>query len=267
MDDSRLAFLGLEGLRRLRELRVVVIGAGGSGSHIVQQLAHLRVQSIVSVDPDVLERSNVNRVVLSSYNLVGSPKAEILERRLRGLRTDIEPIVDRVETADAIAAVQSADICFGAVDHWGTRNLIEYFARMALVPVIDVGMQITLGHDGRGAPIASAGGQVVTSLPAGACFRCMGFLTEELLTRERVDYAGGNANFVQQVISINGVLASQAVTNMLGLFAGFAGPAGVGRYISYNALTQSMSGHPNLIGIDLDSCEHYHLEDAGLRPA
>ena len=264
-DDTRLAFLQREGLARIREIRAAVVGAGGSGSHIVQQLAHLRVKSIVSIDPDVLEVSNVNRVVLSHYGAVGRPKSEILASRLRKLRTEIIPIVASVESGDAINALQAADICFGAVDHYGTRHLIEYFARMALVPVIDVGMQITpREHSVTDEPaVLSAGGQIVTSLPGAACFWCMGFLSDDLLTRERTRYANGDAQYEQQVISINGLLASQAVTNMLGLFAGFVGPSGVSRYLTYNALTQSLREHPNIIGLDLQACRHYRTQDAG----
>lgn len=261
MDDSRLSFLGTEGLERIRDLRVTVVGAGGSGSHIVQQLAHLRVASIIVIDPQDLEPSNVNRVVLSHYGAVGKPKAEILRSRLRKLGTTIEPILAEIESADALAALQSADLCFGAVDHFGTRHMIEYFARAAFVPVIDVGMQITPDKATR--TISSAGGQVVTSLPGAACFWCMGFLNDNLLTHERSRYANGIPAFEQQVISINGLLASQAITNMLALFAGFSGRSGITPYISYNALDSRMRPHPNLTGVDLSSCRHYPLKDAG----
>lgn len=262
-DDSRLAFLGDVGLARIRSLRLAVVGAGGSGSHIVQQLAHLGVEHITVIDPDRLERSNVNRVVMSHYRLTGQPKAEILQWRLRKLTSRIETIVEPVESPDAIAAMQQCDLCFGAVDHWGTRNLVEYFCRMAYVPVIDVGMQITPARSQEERAIASAGGQIVTSVPGAACFWCMNFLSEDLLTRERTDYANGARAYEQQVVSINGLLASQAVTNMLALFAGFAGPGGMTRYISYNALEQTMRPHPNLVGVVLDNCSHFAPEGAG----
>lgn len=261
-DDSRLMFLGATGLASLRSARAVVVGAGGSGSHIIQQLAHLGVGEVIAIDPDGLERSNVNRVVLSHYRAVGQPKAELISHRLRKLGR-VQPIVLRIEEADSISALQSSDVCFSAVDHFGTRHLIEYFARMALVPVIDVGMQITVEGSGESRRVTSAGGQVVTSLPGGACFRCLGFLSDELLTRERNRYAGTQIEYEQQVISINGLLASQAITNMLGLFAGFVAPAGVTRYISYNALTASLRAHPLLQGVDMNACPHYPLKDAG----
>lgn len=103
MEDSRLAFLQADGLARIRKLQVAVVGAGGSGSHIVQQLAHLRVGKIIVIDPDVLDPSNVNRAVLTHPGLVGQQKAEILSRRLRKLRADIAPLVERAESADGIA--------------------------------------------------------------------------------------------------------------------------------------------------------------------
>jgi molybdopterin-synthase adenylyltransferase len=261
-DDSRLMFLGATGLASLRGARAVVVGAGGSGSHLIQQLAHLGVGEIIAIDPDDLERSNVNRVVLSHYRAVGQAKADLIAYRLRKVGR-VQGMVLRIEEPDAISALQSADICFSAVDHFGTRHIIEYFARMALVPVIDVGMQITVEGDDESRRVTSAGGQVVTSLPGGACFRCLGFLTDELLTRERNRYAGTQVEYEQQVISVNGLLASQAVTNMLGLFAGFVALSGLARYISYNALTGTMRPHPLLSGVDLNACPHYPLQDAG----
>ncbi len=261
-DDSRLAFLGATGLASLRSARAVVVGTGGSGSHLVQQLAHLGVGETIAIDPDNLERSNVNRVVLSHYRVIGQPKAELIAHRLRKLAR-VQPLVMRIEEADSIQGLQSADICFSAVDHFGTRHVIEYFARMALVPVIDVGMQIRVEGEGDTRRVVSAGGQVVTSIPGEACFWCLGFLSDELLARERNRYAGTQVDYEQQVISVNGLLASQAITNMLGLFAGFVGPSGVTRYTSYNALTGNMRSHPLLSGVDVNVCPHYPLKDAG----
>ncbi|MFP5327656.1 MAG: ThiF family adenylyltransferase, partial [Acidimicrobiia bacterium] len=54
---------GAQGQRRIRDARVVVVGAGGTGSHVVTQLAHLGVGHLVIIDHDVVERSNLSRLI------------------------------------------------------------------------------------------------------------------------------------------------------------------------------------------------------------
>jgi molybdopterin/thiamine biosynthesis adenylyltransferase len=259
IDFSRLSFLGAGGLGRLAETDVVVVGAGGGGSHLVQQLAHLAVKRITVIDPDNLENSNVNRVVGTDYDDVGQSKASLLARRFGALGSQIVPLVDTVESGNGIAALQRSDLCIAAVDGFGTRHIIEYFCRMAHVPLIDIGMQITV-RDGR--PI-SAGGQIVTSLPGDLCFWCLEFLTDARLALERQEYAPRGTAFAQQVISVNGLLASQAVINALAIITGFLGKSSVSKYLVYNALRHTLS-EEMIVSLKAGvTCEHYPLSRAG----
>jgi molybdopterin/thiamine biosynthesis adenylyltransferase len=59
----RQSFLGDNSDDALQHLRVAIVGLGGGGSHIAQQLAHLGVGQFVLVDPDRIEESNLNRLV------------------------------------------------------------------------------------------------------------------------------------------------------------------------------------------------------------
>jgi len=59
----RQSFLGANSDKVFSQCRVGVIGLGGGGSHIAQQLAHLGVSNFVLVDPDHVEETNLNRLV------------------------------------------------------------------------------------------------------------------------------------------------------------------------------------------------------------
>ena len=109
-----------------------------------------------------------------------------------------------------------------------------------LIPYVDVGllidsefqnMEVEGGH--------WIGGNVYTLLPGSACLWCTGFLTDSKLAAE----TGGrnrsylrNAPAAAQVVSFNGVLASQAVSEALQLITGFASRTPVSRMLKYNGV-------------------------------
>jgi tRNA threonylcarbamoyladenosine dehydratase len=75
-------FLGDEGLRRLRGAFVVVVGLGGVGSHCVAALARSGVEKIRVVDFDQVTLSSLNRHALATGSDVGSPKVQVVRKRL-----------------------------------------------------------------------------------------------------------------------------------------------------------------------------------------
>ena len=251
---SRMSFLG-SGLDWLRAATITVLGAGGGGSHIAQQIAHLGIGRLVIVDHDRLEESNVNRVVGASYRDVGRFKAELLAERFRDLRTDIIAVTARAEAKEGRYWIEQSDLVFGAVDGARARNNIEQICRAALVPYIDIGMRIHVGEDS--ATIAGIGGQVVTSLPGGPCLRCAGVVTDALLLADREEYLVGRPE--QQVISMNGLLASQAVNGMLAVMTDYASDFPPSAVIRYDGLRHAMFSDRFIH----DQCHHYPLDSAG----
>jgi len=79
--DSQ-GFLGLHSEITLANARVGVVGVGGGGSHMIQQLAHIGVGTILVADPDVVEDRNLNRLVGAGWWDVGAkaPKVAVAER-------------------------------------------------------------------------------------------------------------------------------------------------------------------------------------------
>jgi molybdopterin/thiamine biosynthesis adenylyltransferase len=255
-ERSRMSFLG-DGLAWLRGATITVVGAGGGGSHIVQQIAHLQVGRLPVVDHDRLEDTNVNRVVGVGYGAVGYLKANLLARRFGDLKTRIIAVPERAESPVARRWIEQSDVVFGAVDGTRARDNIENICRAALIPYIDIGMKILMGEDE--VTVEGIGGQVVTSLPGGPCLRCAEVVTEDSLLADREEYVAGWPE--QQVVSINGLLGSQAVSGMLNVMTGYAPDFPPTAVIRYDGLRHTMTPDRFIEG----PCPHYPLQDAGWR--
>jgi molybdopterin/thiamine biosynthesis adenylyltransferase len=249
-----MSFLGDEGLSKLSRTRIAVLGGGGGGSHIVQQLAHVGIGEITIIDHDVLERSNVNRVVGSTYADVGRAKATILSERFKGYGAVLRPIISRGEDPAGVAALQRADLVIAAVDGFRARDSFERICRQALVPYIDIGLRIATDDIGNTTAI---GGQIMVSKVGGPCLRCAGVLTDALLAADRVEYAAAGPE--QQVVSMNGILASQAVTAAIFLVSGFAPGYEVPAHLVYDGLAHEIRRNRFLP----PSCAHHSISNAG----
>ena len=209
---SRQSFLGGHSQEVFRNLRAGVVGLGGGGSHIAQQLAHIGVGHLALFDPDVMEFPNLNRTVGSTFAdaIAGTPKVRVAERLIKSVNpgADVWPIQSPWQKD--FAALRSCDVIFGCIDGFSRREQLEKSCRRALIPLIDVGMDVFKGD-----PFAISG-QVILSMPGYPCMRCMHFIKQSDLDEEgrRYGEAGGNP----QVVWTNGVLASTAVGMFVQLF-------------------------------------------------
>lgn len=254
IDTSRIIFLG-QGLQRLRTAVISVLGAGGGGSHIAQQLAHMAIGTLAIVDPDLIEASNVNRVVCSAYKDVGRRKAIVLAERLQSLGGRVVPVLSRAEDQVGRSWIERSDLVMAAVDGVRARNNIEAICRAALVPLIDIGLKIEMAEEGS---VRGIGGQVFVSAPGGPCMRCAGIVTEDGMLRDREEYVVGAPE--QQVVSLNGVLASQAVCAAIEMMTSFAPSFPPPRLVRFDGLLHRMLPESR---IDAITCNHFDLAAAG----
>lgn len=228
-DRQRMA-IGAEGQALLSAMSVAIVGLGGLGSHVVQQLLHLGVGHLVAVDPDRIEPSNLSRVVgaRSSDARDGAAKIAIVRRLADELRvsTRLTLIEGDVREPAAVAELLEADFVFGCTDTQLSRLLLNALAHQYYLPMLDLGVELQLG--------GSMGGRVSAIGPDGGCLWCWGILSpdglrvEQLPAELRAEYVGRgyvtDMNVEQPaVVSINGVIASLGVTEMLRRVTGLAG--------------------------------------------
>lgn len=225
-----LAF-GSAGQRRIQRLRVGVVGCGGTGSVTVQQLAHLGVRDFLLVDPDVVEESNLNRLVGASSHDVGRPKVDVARDLVHGIHADadVDLIVGDVCDGAIARKLLTTDVFFCCTDSEGSRAVLNQLAYQFALPGFDMGVVIRV-KDGA---VTHVNGRVQMLAPGEPCLLCGDVLDaeqvrRELLTdeaRERDQYIQGAVVPQPAVISINSATASLAVTMMLSAFTGMPGAA------------------------------------------
>lgn len=210
--SKRQSFLGHNSDSIFAELKVAVVGLGGGGSHIVQQLAHIGVGHYVLFDHDKIEDSNLNRLVGGTNADVQKKvwKVSIGTRVIRGVESRAKVVAKSQQWQEQANLMRDCDIIFGCVDSFQARYDLERVARRYLIPYIDIGMDVHEDH-GR----YSITGQAALSMPGRACLKCMNILRPDRLAAEAAQY--GAAGDRPQVVWPNGVLASMAVGIMVQL--------------------------------------------------
>lgn len=257
--NSRQSFLGPDLERLLGEVRVGIVGLGGGGSQVVQQLAHVGFLNYVVADPDVVEESNLTRLVGATVQDAEDAvlKVDVAKRLISGLQPDaiVEVVVSRwQESPDTL---RSCQIIVGCVDTFAGRRELEAFARRHMAIYLDLGMDVWKGDDGR--PVM--GGQVCVSIPGKPCMHCLGILTEEDLAKEALEY--GAAGGRPQVVWANGILASVAVGRIVDLVTNWTQTQGGPLCWSYDGNRLLVAEHWRSRALESDKCEHYPIHEVG----
>ncbi len=128
--------LGIEGQKKLKASRVLVIGAGGLGSPALLYLAAAGVGTIGIVDFDNVEVSNLHRQVLFGVEDVGKPKVEAAKRRLQSLNPHINIVTHntRLTSENALEIFKGYDVVVDGTDNFPTRYLTNDASVLAGIP-------------------------------------------------------------------------------------------------------------------------------------
>lgn len=252
---DRQSFLGENSQFLFENINVGIIGYGGGGSHIGQQLAHIGVKNITVFDDDKIELTNLNRLIGGVYSDIKKAilKIDIAKRVIRRIFPKSKLTLIAKKWQKAPDELQRCDIIFGSVDSYTERQQLEAECRRFLIPLVDIGMDV---HKSGGYSIS---GQVILSMPGSACMSCYGFLTEDKIAKEAAKY--GNVGGRPQVVWPNGVLASTAVGVFVDLVTGWTGNND-GVYLSYDGNSGRIVDHIRK-EFFAGKCEHFPIENTG----
>lgn len=169
---------------KLKNAKVLVVGAGGLGCPALLGLAAAGVGHITIIDPDKISISNIHRQVLYAPNLVGEFKAVVAAQRLHELNPFIKiyPIVDYMKPQ-----YLEHDLVIDCTDNLETKYFLHDLCHLKRLPLIS-------------ASVFQNEGQIRTFIPGKGCLRCLSHTTPD-------DSLLGNCNDF-------GVLGT--VTNTLG---------------------------------------------------
>lgn len=117
----------IEGQKKLKAAKVLVIGTGGLGSPMLLYLAAAGVGTIGIVDFDVVDDSNLQRQVLYSVKDVGRPKVEAAKERILSLNPHINVIVynEHLNSKNALEIFKGYDVVADGTDNFPTRYLVN----------------------------------------------------------------------------------------------------------------------------------------------
>lgn len=266
--DRQVRAFGSEVQRRLAGLRVGVIGVGGLGSALVAHLARLGVAHWVLVDPDIVELTNLNRLVGASaadaqkarpkvYVARSTIRQAVPKATVRPLKTDVfDPVAQR--------ALKACDLLIVATDNHSSRMAANRLAVQYLIPLVHVGFNVSVdpardSSSARGgkpdSPLSSqekwAGGMRSVTDVSGEfaipdlgrwCLQCAGIVdpqaagwelaspAQRAILRQRGYVADTPAPAVGH---LDGVVAALAAAEIHNLVAAFKPQH---RYLTYDAL-------------------------------
>lgn len=231
LERQALAF-GEDVNRELRELRVAVVGCGGTGSPVIHLLARLGVGKIVAIDNDAVELSNLNRLQGATRQdaLDGVPKVDVMVREVRrmGLDVQISAVKGWVDCPEARDALKSCDIVFGCTDDHTGRLFLNRFAQFYLVPVIDTGLVLMPSGPGQSG-LAEMAARVSLLSPGAPCLVCKGTINPSLAAEEDLRrhhpqeyelrkleaYVRGGGNPAPAVVTFTTEAATMAVNELI----------------------------------------------------
>jgi len=227
----------------MRHMRIGVVGAGGTGSPLLQQIARMGAGHICVFDPDHVEHSNLNRLYGATWDDAErkEKKVEVAKREIArmGLGTQVATFDGWIGAPEARDALKSMDLIFGCTDDHDGRLLLNRLAYYYLIPVIDVGLALRLSER-FGISCLEADARVTVLEPGSSCLVCRrvvdaGAAAEEALRRNDPEeyerrkveaYVRGEGNPSPAVISFTTSAATMAVEEMIQRINRFRGHDG-----------------------------------------
>lgn len=233
--DRAVLFFGEEGQRVIRESRVAVVGVGGLGTHVTQQLALLGVGGLILVEPEELDPSNLGRYIGAHHEdpIPGMLKIDLGARLASSINPDvaIERVPHPLISTEAFAALRSATHIFGCVDNDGARLVLTELSSAYEIPYLDLATEIFPES-----PI-QYGGRVCISWGKSGCLVCRDELDmtgaqQDLMApeaRKNLDAIYGvpvaaTRGGTPSVVTINGAVASLGASEFLYAIAGIREP-------------------------------------------
>jgi molybdopterin/thiamine biosynthesis adenylyltransferase len=215
----------------LNDLRVAVVGCGGTGSSTAEQLVRLGIRYITLIDADTLSATNVTRVYGSTPDKVGQPKVQVLQDHLSKIAPDLNcRAIQGMITFEQVAReLTSSDIIFGCTDDNAGRLVMSRLSTYLIDPLIDMGILLSSDYTGR---LTGIDGRVTVLSPGNACLVCRDRIDiaraaselkspEERQRLEDEGYAPALRGIEPAVVSFTTAVAAAAVNELLERLTGY----------------------------------------------
>ena len=234
--DRQYRFFGKRGQQKLRQAHVAAVGVGGLGSALVQQLAYLGVGGITLIDDDIVEHSNLNRLIGATKPDAESRirKTDMAECMIRSVDPDIgvKKIPFPLRSKEVFAAILQCNYVFGCLDNDGARQILSELCIAYEIPYIDLASEIFVEQR------PTYGGRIFVTHDENGCLNCYGEISPDEVQRDlETPESRKNRQAVYgidkealgdsgpSVVTINSVIASLAATEFMVMATGLRGPS------------------------------------------
>lgn len=228
----QVQLFGAAGQALLRRLKVGIIGLGGGGSLLAQMLAHLGVGTVLLLDFDYVDESNLSRIVGSTSTDAerATAKVEVAARLITRTDRRVHVIKSRgdIRYQDDARDLTDCDFLFLATDTLFARFAFNVLCHQYLIPGMQVGAKVS--SDPETGPVVH-----VTARPVGpgiGCMTCAGAIPPDQLREEQlsdeerraqryIDTPDDDVAVTEaSVITLNSIATSLATTDFLLMFTG-----------------------------------------------
>ncbi len=133
---------------------VAIIGLGGLGGGVVEILARIGIGTLILIDGDVFEETNLNRQMLSTQNGIGTSKAVAAQQRVKKINSSVSTIIYKefLDEQNGPSMLAEANVIVDCLDSITTRLMVQEIANKLQKPMVS-------------SALAGASGQVTTILP------------------------------------------------------------------------------------------------------
>ena len=229
--DRHIRAFGADVQRVLGDLRVAVVGCGGTGSSVAEQLVRLGVRHLLLIDPDHVAETNLTRLYGSAQRDIGRLKVETLRQHLAGIAPDaaIDTVASMITVQSTAMRLSTMDVVFGCTDDNAGRLVLSRLASYMLTLVVDCGVVLTSNALGL---LDGIHGRVTVLHPGSACLVCrrrvdLARASSEMLTpaervrRQDEGYAAGLPGVEPAVVSYTTMVAAASVAELLERLIGY----------------------------------------------
>ena len=225
--DRQIRAFGLKGQKILSQLTIGIVGVGGTGSAVAEQLAREGIRKFVIIDHDKFSKSNKTRVYGSYADTKNKPKVEIIKNNIQRIEpnSSVKDISENVISQKVLNQLKNCDVVFSCTDRHAPRSVLNELAHQFFIPVIDLGV----GIDAKNEKIEGGSVRVSLSSPSLPCLYCTGVINSEQILAESLDkkelesrqkegYIKGLDDDVPSVITFTTLAASYALLLLKDLF-------------------------------------------------
>lgn len=226
--DRQIRAFGIKGQELLSQLTVGIVGVGGTGSAVAEQLAREGIKEFIIVDHDKFTKSNKTRLYGSYVNTRESEyKVDIVKNNIQKIEpaAKVSAIPGNVISQKVLNQLKNCDVVFSCTDRHAPRSVLNELAHQCFIPLIDVGT----GLDAKDGKVEGGSVRVSLSSPSLPCLYCMGIINSEQIlsesltkddreSRQKEGYIRGMDDDAPSVITFTTMAASYGMLFFKDLF-------------------------------------------------